>query len=59
MALCRAVARAGFQQVKIALARDLVQPVQFIHEDLTRDDDMPTVIEKIFRGQPAGAAGHA
>jgi RpiR family carbohydrate utilization transcriptional regulator len=50
VALCQQIGARGFQQVKIALARDLVQPVQFIHEDLTRDDDMPTVIEKIFRG---------
>ncbi len=50
VALCQQLGARGFQQVKIALARDLVQPVQFIHEDLTRDDDTPTVIEKIFRG---------
>ena len=49
VALCQQIGARGFQQVKIALARDLVQPVQFIHEDLTRDDDVPTVIEKVFR----------
>lgn len=47
--LCQQLGARGFQQVKIALARDLVQPVQFIHEDLARDDDTATVIEKIFR----------
>jgi DNA-binding MurR/RpiR family transcriptional regulator len=50
VALCQQLGARGFQQVKIALARDLVQPVQFIHEDLAPDDDTPTVIEKIFRG---------
>ncbi len=30
------------------MARDLVQPVQFIHEDLTKADNTATVIEKIF-----------
>jgi len=35
--------------VKLALARDLVHPVQFIHEDLQRGDDLATVIDKIFR----------
>src|SRR3954462_9603038 len=37
--LCQLVGARGFQQVKIALARDVVQPVQFIHEDLTQKDD--------------------
>lgn len=46
--LCQQVGARGFQQVKIALARDLVQPVQFIHEDLTQRDDLPTVVSKIF-----------
>lgn len=48
ISLCRLLGARGFQQVKIALARDLVQPVQFIHEDLARSDDTGTVIEKIF-----------
>jgi DNA-binding MurR/RpiR family transcriptional regulator len=52
--LCQQLGARGFQQLKIALARDLVQPVQFIHEDLDRDDDTATVIDKIFRsGQQA------
>lgn len=47
--LCQQLGATGFQQIKIALARDLVQPVQFIHEDLSRDDDTATVVEKIFQ----------
>jgi DNA-binding MurR/RpiR family transcriptional regulator len=46
--LCQQIGARGFQQLKIAIARDLVQPVQFIHEDLAREDDTGTVIEKIF-----------
>jgi len=46
--LCQQIGAKGFQQVKIALAQELVQPVQFIHEDLERDDDVRTVIGKIF-----------
>lgn len=46
---CQSLGARGFQQVKIALARDLVQPVQFIHEDLTPSDDTATVVEKVFR----------
>uniref|UniRef100_UPI001C30DB9D MurR/RpiR family transcriptional regulator n=1 Tax=Stenotrophomonas sp. GbtcB23 TaxID=2824768 RepID=UPI001C30DB9D len=47
--LCQQLGARGFQQLKIALARDLVQPVQFIHEDVNRDDETATIIEKIFR----------
>jgi len=46
--LCQQLGARGFQQVKIAIARDLVQPVQLIHEDLTQTDDITTVIEKVF-----------
>jgi DNA-binding MurR/RpiR family transcriptional regulator len=49
IALCRQLGARGFQDLKIALARGLVQPVQFIHEDLDRADDVATVIDKIFR----------
>lgn len=49
ISLCRQLGAEGFQHLKIALARDLVQPVQFIHEDLARDDDTGTVVEKIFQ----------
>jgi DNA-binding MurR/RpiR family transcriptional regulator len=49
VALCQQIGARGFQQLKLAIARDLVQPVQFIHEDLDRDDDTRTVVEKVFR----------
>jgi RpiR family carbohydrate utilization transcriptional regulator len=48
VSLCQQIGARGFQQLKIALARDLVQPVQFIHEDLARDDDVGTVAAKII-----------
>ncbi|MBN8995030.1 MAG: MurR/RpiR family transcriptional regulator [Rhizobiales bacterium] len=48
VAFCQQIGARGFQHLKIALARDLVQPVQFIHEDLTPEDDAGIVIEKIF-----------
>ena len=48
VSLCQQIGARGFQQLKIALARDLVQPVQFIHEDLARTDDVGTVAAKIF-----------
>ena len=49
ISLCQQLGARGFQQVKIAIARDLVQPVQFIHEDLEPTDNIATVVEKIFR----------
>lgn len=48
ISLCQQVGARGFQHLKIALARDLVRPVQFIHEDLTEDDTSAVVIEKVF-----------
>ena len=48
VSLCQQIGARGFQQLKISLARDLVQPVQFIHEDLARTDDVGTVASKIF-----------
>ena len=47
--LCQLIGARGFQQIKLSLARDLVQPVQFIHEDLTAGDNTASVIEKIFQ----------
>lgn len=46
--LCKQLGATGFQQLKISLAQDLVRPTEFIHEDLQRDDDVATVVQKIF-----------
>jgi RpiR family carbohydrate utilization transcriptional regulator len=46
--LCQKIGATGFQQLKISLAQDLVQPIQFIHEDLNREDDVAMVVNKIF-----------
>ncbi|MFT6008415.1 MAG: DNA-binding MurR/RpiR family transcriptional regulator [Parasphingorhabdus sp.] len=45
---CRSIGLSGFQQMKLSLAQEIVQPVQFIHEDLNIDDDMETVCRKVF-----------
>lgn len=47
--LCQQLELKGFQDLKLSLARDLVEPVQFIHEDLKPEDEVDTVVEKIFR----------
>jgi len=46
--LCQLLGARGFQQVKLSLARDLVQPVQFIHEDVARTDSTTAVVTKVF-----------
>ncbi|MAP94564.1 MAG: transcriptional regulator [Ponticaulis sp.] len=45
---CRQLGLKGFQQLKLSLAQEVVQPVQFIHEDLQPDDDTPTICRKMF-----------
>lgn len=45
---CRSIGLSGFQHLKLSLAREVVQPVQFIHEDVGRDDDMDTICRKVF-----------
>lgn len=46
--LCRQLGLSGFQQLKLSLAQEVVQPVQFIHEDLQQSDDTATVCRKMF-----------
>ena len=46
---CKNLGATGFQQIKIALAQETVQPVQFIHEDLEQGDNVDVAIRKIFQ----------
>lgn len=46
---CQRVGYRGFQALKIALASELVSPLEQIHETIEEDDDEKTVVEKIFR----------
>jgi DNA-binding MurR/RpiR family transcriptional regulator len=45
---CRGIGLSGFQHLKLSLAQEIVQPVQFIHEDLSRDDTTEAVCRKVF-----------
>lgn len=45
---CRSIGLSGFQHLKLSLARETVQSVQFIHEDIARDDDIDTICRKVF-----------
>ncbi len=46
---CRRLGSAGFADFKLALSRDLVEPLQIIHEDLEEDDDGRTVARRVFQ----------
>jgi RpiR family carbohydrate utilization transcriptional regulator len=51
--ICQQLGVSGLQQLKISIAQDLVEPVQFIHEDLAPRDDRATVTQKIFHANIA------
>ncbi|HTR86721.1 MAG TPA: MurR/RpiR family transcriptional regulator [Reyranella sp.] len=46
--LCRRLGVSGFQELKILLSRDLVEPMRFIHEDLRPSDTVTDVSEHVF-----------
>ncbi|MFT4219841.1 MAG: MurR/RpiR family transcriptional regulator [Microbacterium sp.] len=46
--MCRNSDFAGFTDLKLALARDLATPMQLIHDDITDEDDPPTIANKVF-----------
>lgn len=45
---CKDLGATGFQQLKILLAQEIFRPIQFIHEDLERNDSVDTITRKIF-----------
>ncbi|MDA5560832.1 MurR/RpiR family transcriptional regulator [Exiguobacterium sp. MMG028] len=45
---CQRVGFKGYQALKIALASDVVAPLQDIHEDITEKDTVLEIAEKIF-----------
>jgi DNA-binding MurR/RpiR family transcriptional regulator len=47
---CQNLGLSGFQQLKVSLAHESIQPVQLIQEDLDRKDGVDTVCAKIFAG---------
>lgn len=46
--LCRRLGVSGFQELKILLSRDLVEPMRMIHEDLRPSDTVADVAEHVF-----------
>jgi DNA-binding MurR/RpiR family transcriptional regulator len=46
--MCQQAGYRGFQEIKIAIAQDLVAPLKNIHEDVSENDNTMTVIQKVF-----------
>lgn len=46
---CKRIGFKGFQAMKIALAAEIIEPIQQIHEEISESDDERTVMEKVFQ----------
>ncbi|MBA3231258.1 MAG: MurR/RpiR family transcriptional regulator [Acidobacteria bacterium] len=46
---CRAAGYKGYQEFKLRLAQDLVEPVEFIHENISFDDATQDLVQKVFQ----------
>jgi DNA-binding MurR/RpiR family transcriptional regulator len=46
---CRALGYEGYQEFKLRLAQDLVEPVKFIHEKIGFQDTAAELVQKIFQ----------
>lgn len=47
--LCRALGYGGYQEFKLRLAQDLVEPVEYIHEKISFHDSTEDLAKKIFQ----------
>lgn len=45
---CKTIGFKGYQAMKIALASEIMTPIQQIHEDISEQDNEKTVAEKVF-----------
>ncbi|WP_445486779.1 MurR/RpiR family transcriptional regulator [Niallia sp. 03133] len=45
---CKRIGFKGYQAMKIALASEIIEPIQQIHEEINKDDNVKTVTEKVF-----------
>ncbi len=46
---CRALGYKGYQEFKLRLAQDLVEPVEFIHENISFSDSTTDLAQKVFQ----------
>jgi DNA-binding MurR/RpiR family transcriptional regulator len=49
MRFCRAIDYKGYQEFKLRLAQDLVEPVEYIHEKIKFSDDIAQLAQKTFQ----------
>jgi len=49
MRFCRALDYKGYQEFKLRLAQDLVEPVAYIHENISFDDSIAHLAQKTFQ----------
>jgi RpiR family carbohydrate utilization transcriptional regulator len=49
MRFCRTLGFRGFQDFKIALAREMVSPLQRLHEEVEEGDDPDSIVRKVFQ----------
>jgi DNA-binding MurR/RpiR family transcriptional regulator len=54
--LCRRLGVSGFQELKIVIARALVEPVRFIQEDLHENDGFDVVADRVFAAHTSSLA---
>lgn len=47
---CRKLGLNGYQDFKVTLAQDIVTPIQSIHEEISENDDVSTIVDKVFQG---------
>ncbi len=47
---CRRLGMQGYQDLKLTLAKDIVTPLQSIHEEIREGDNLSTIVEKVFQG---------
>ncbi|TWE04834.1 RpiR family transcriptional regulator [Neobacillus bataviensis] len=45
---CKRIGFKGYQAMKIALASEIIEPIQQIHEEINENDNEKTVADKIF-----------
>ena len=50
---CRSLGYKGYQEFKLRLAQDLVQPVEFIHRNITFQDSVADLCQKVFETNQA------
>lgn len=45
---CKTLHYEGYQELKIAMAKSMIEPVKYIHEELEENDDVDKIVNKIL-----------